>query len=733
MKPLKKTIKYKHKSRKIRRKSRKGRNKYRKNKSLLIGGTPNYSEEDIMYENAIKKRQEFSDICDRLFNQSNLKVYIENFLSELNDENETCGVIFGGNAWHTNFNFMYNAMDKFQKTACLPGNYDILILSSNNDETIKNNIQSVLTKTLDYAKQIGLQNVLFYNKDDFGNFYNGSSSYWIKADIGDEKQKLLLYIEFAKIQFDASIFKENFIDVKTGYLSPFGLFFFMNKMNVSDVNSRARNKLINVDGIRFILFRDHYLSKVIEKTKQSDVRYLILHLTFTLIPIIFPEKIIQEYLISNTFFNLIERFNCPIKYNNKDVNFDKFKQYIGSDNILNEACGGKNGCMLPSLRKLIQFILICINIYANDRCMVVGGDAFAYYDSTIEITSDIDAKYYYKLPNNKTFSIYVMFYLLEVIRLFIHTQQYFRLTRTYNIMVGNVPISLVIDTQSQEQISQIRYIPKTIFPVDLLSLDIQLKYNITINIASKDITKFSGKLFFSPLDIAFDNKNFKERNDVIINDYDVYNSNQESLNMVEYNGHYISTPVAEIDWLIDDLRENINNPIKAEQRRSVGKHEKDLVRYNRMMYLKNTLTNQEKKSLITKMDQVSPDHTNASHDIQNMLKYVFGSFNQLKNPKGRNVKTTDKVKNFLQKLNEPNNAFLLFLNRYIGGNVTPNNIQQYITGMFNITSIPKTKTVTTFKNYDISGTTKRTDKPLTTTGTRKRKINDINNLDDIMN
>jgi hypothetical protein len=210
-------------------------------------------------------------------------------------------------------------------------------------------------------------------------------------------------------------------------------------------------------------------------------------------------------------------------------------------------------------------------------------------------------------------------------------------------------------------------------------------------------------MLFSPLDISFYDRS-PDQTDVVINNYD---SDIQGLNMIKYEEQYKSTPVATIEWLIKDLSDNITDPIKVEERKSVGKHEKDRARYERMIYLKDHLTNEEKKVLVTKMDQVSPvsaESTEVIYDIQNMLKCILETFNICKLEKSNEK----KIETFLEKLNDPVNAFSSFLSKYIGQNATSNSIQNYVSTVLNIDK----KSITSFKNYELVNVAQRDGLPI---------------------
>lgn len=681
-------------------------------------------ENKVLFNANVQKRLEYSRVCADIFNQpaninpptsslrptstpaptpATLGEYIQEFVQTINHYvrfNLTTAVLFGGNAWNHHFKKFMPDMAPDEYCAFVTGNYDVLFLI--NDLKVHSRIveyiKPILAQTVENAKATGeFLNVTSNDHPNFGNFYKSqqfptlqftdyhSECYYVqgewkrdlpppdsaaakKSSKKDDNKRTLLYIEIAYLPVNVSMFRTEFIDKHSPFLSLYGLFFFMYMMNSSDTSSRARNKLVDVDAIRKWAFIKHgALARVIvHSTKQENIKYLILHTVLTLLPNMFdyiPAKQSQDptagmtgkrfppstvapakvanYFMSKVFIPLIERFNCPISYNparasgdtTLEIRYSEFENMIGSDLVLNASCGGTVTCPSSlSIRKMVQWFLTSVRLFLGKDCMEIGGDAFAFYDPSVKYSSDIDAKFYYASMStsntraHKSVYIFCITQWMLMLRRFLHTQRFFKSTKQFLIEVGDVEMTLTLSPNKDpdQYVSAVRFIPKSSrFPIDLVSLDVKLMYTIEYTSESTVMRNtpkqpLRGIMQFAPIDISVVqhppakeiNMEGDETDEVWFPSVPVTshlrNGAPSKVNLVQHNGMYYGTPVASPTWLLREIESIHSDPDARKNRESAGKIEKDLRRKEMMEKILANRGEFEARlnSLRVKMDQI---------------------------------------------------------------------------------------------------------------------------------
>lgn len=470
-------------------------------------------EEESLQENH-KSRAYFSEIVGKIMGNT-LHSQIEQIIANINLLPDAAAVIIGGRSW--NYFFKNKDLNTAEKIAVLPGNYDIIVFTK--DESL---FETQIYKNLrqwyvDVQKAVENMPIIHIQKKgnewlkQFETEYHmgmmsiKSKRYYMfissvskalatKSLATKPKQKkstqiqnkLLVYIEEClQPNLNFQRFKAEFLDTESHcYLNVVGLFTMHNIISKQGINKRNNEKKMNVDEIREMLFQTHYNTILFENLAVGSMENAVIRIVFEHCPFIFGAD--SDFYQSKLLFNFIEKYECcKVKYNNVYIPYSQFIKNIESD-VLNANGGGKYS-NLPSLRKIIQHFMTSLNVLSDqENFEEVGGDAFRHYLDQIKLTADIDSKCYYK-RSSSVLPICYVFVFVMLITLYIQANDYFRIYREYMIKIGEHIFKMTIDNRKRNVISRVRFLPKNIFAVPLVSLDVKFNMYLEYYLVNPDV------------------------------------------------------------------------------------------------------------------------------------------------------------------------------------------------------------------------------------------------------
>ena len=277
--------------------------------------------------NILKKRKQFSEFCQKLFN-TDIEQYIANFTRELNNEEKIVSCVYGGRSWNHCFEGIIDKSNRMKETCVLAGNYDILCLTND-----PKRMDTMFKECYDHAYKIHIEVIKFFqflnesnrNRYKYGKCWIGELEY--DKDEGKERgfmnktisygkrisfdiyfnhehqededpygikehgeqyddttyHKLIFYLECGYIG-NAEYFKQLFIDnnvpdTKPLHLNPLGLYFISNL-----VIKERKDKPVPLDYLREQLYTDK--QKGISDSKGTLIGY---------------ENTLLEYICSEMF------------------------------------------------------------------------------------------------------------------------------------------------------------------------------------------------------------------------------------------------------------------------------------------------------------------------------------------------------------------------------------------------------------------------------------------------
>ena len=197
---------------------------------------------------------------------------------------------------------------------------------------------------------------------------------------------------------------------------------------------------------------------------------------------------------------------------------DWFKRF-NSDIILDSSGGGNRNNDLPSLRQIINLLLILLQESVSTQGMrveCVGGDSHKRWAWGIltEITADIDAKLYYTRTSSKSDTIIdKLIFILQFLTIFFEQNDYFKFKRIIYVKFGSHTLNIVIDSTKQERMCSFRALFNWV--VDILSLDVKISYKIY---DEDGIQIAFSKYLSSPLDIVLkkvDQQTISKKNSIV--------------------------------------------------------------------------------------------------------------------------------------------------------------------------------------------------------------------------
>lgn len=553
-------------------------------------------------------------------------------------------------------NEMQSLIINFRNYICSELNNKLKILNLDHEYIFK--IQNYLQygkRTINLYAQSFLINLVVLKKE---NTFN------LKSD----EPHIILYIEYGtkciikdpnnknrnmliNNPINALNFKKYLINQTNLYeVNECGLLLLSNFINTS----RNASKGINLDDIRANLFKKIYMNeKVLNSSNYlsslffTEQAHTPENLCVNILYVIF-QRIFEIKNYSNTFSNILQKlmssYDAKVIDNfGNEITYSTFWDTFNSEYILNMLHGGSKNdesanfnetiftpnffnqsCNFPSLRQLINIILIQLDKYEKDISVeVAGGDAIRRIIPNEQlITSDIDSKihtygYIRKSDVNKKhkYDIRITMFLISIyLTTFLNYFGYFRFNFSYKIKFGDTYFTLKLNTYSQELISTSRILLN--FFVPLVSIDCNLKYLIT----KDDDGKYAyGTYKLAPLDLASINAKtkkyvnkiastkltffkFENTNDMLnfVNKYSSNYDDNEYMTQIKYcndnndSNEYFVTSLTKtteegevkmyiapinMSYLHEDLQNNVFIEKNKKTRIITGKHNKDIKRY----------------------------------------------------------------------------------------------------------------------------------------------------------
>jgi hypothetical protein len=585
-------------------------------------------EDDDRIENALTIRNTFAGLMNLIVEttvtesvevrpvKTSINTFIDRFITTHNTETMVCAK-YGGRSWAYHMADIED-LTPIQRSSVLNGNFDIFILTE--QELTEAKIDDIYAKIDVISKliEISIERIKrdpelnkLYNLEDYDIIHSHYKTYdcrTISCGYGfmtslykkkgtnpstfmgpSDNNKLLFYVEIGLLPIKSIPgFKEYFIDtVNPTFISLLGLFTIYNFME-----KPRTDKNILLDQTRHQLFIKEKLASLITAQTQANIFGLIIKIFI----VIFPEIFIKDGFIkdgipstfyktkqSKIIFLLFEKFNVQVAHLTEPGTPIIYSEWLKQFNnqLLDSPGGGSGNLKLPSLRQIINWLFIYLDHYFGDcRIEESGGDAIRHYlYDSIQYTSDIDAKFFYtgNFPEDKQNKIIL---ILTFINKFLKDNNYFKFKLENTILVpGFGNWLLTIDSTKQEYCTSIRLLRNFIVP--LISLDIRLNVYLKFNEYI-----YKSIYYFSPLDIAFKkSKNDiirdKKRNNKVIQQLHANPETTFSGVVKEMSDGYeiYLTPLPTLEYLRDDIKELIENPVKRAQRVSVGKDTKDLERF----------------------------------------------------------------------------------------------------------------------------------------------------------
>ena len=501
-------------------------------------------------------RQNFSRFYNELWTDE-IKQLVTDLIISGNDEH-TAGMIYGGRSWANIFTVFLDQMDSLQQASVLPGNYDILALTTYPENSqqfeakYNNYLQQInviytecalrLTSMKIHQEQVGIDGYLQFDISRYSIgpspntksiYHHGTISYgksfnfdlWYigDPDDGDEQDplgikflgneyddtqcyKLIFYFELSIVK-DVDIIRTNFVDKIN--LTSLGLYFISNML----VTER-KDKGYNLDTIRENLFMTPFhdvtgeegivfnimlsqLQPLLANTHSLSVEDSMKLLFSDIYDHIFPSSSNMTYTQSKIFFRLFERYNSVIVdiTNGTNIPYASYVEFFNQ--FQNDCLDTFWNTNLPSLRQLIQTILTVFNLTmgGDGVIQISGGDTYRRVDPNLHITADIDCKVFIPERQYKQSFINKIKILLMTLLPILNTY-YIRIHKQLQINFGSTTFTLVIDSTGQPNIFSVRQLLR--FVVPLISLDCRLNTKL-----SWDAKQINGRILMTPLDIAF--------------------------------------------------------------------------------------------------------------------------------------------------------------------------------------------------------------------------------------
>ena len=206
------------------------------------------------------------------------------------------------------------------------------------------------------------------------------------------------------------------------------------------------------------------------------------------------------------------------KFTEVDMSLKDWFKEFNSKIILDSHGGGNGNNDLPSLRQIINLLLVLLQDSVSTQGMrveCVGGDSHKRWAWGIltETTADIDAKLYYTRTSSKSETIIdKLIFILQFLTIFFEQNDYFKFKRTIHVKFGSRILKIVIDSTKQERMCSFRALFNWV--VDILSLDVKISYKIY---DENGILIAYNKYLSSPLDIVLkkvDQKTIDKKNKV---------------------------------------------------------------------------------------------------------------------------------------------------------------------------------------------------------------------------
>lgn len=627
----------------------------------------------------MEERREFSR-----FMRDEVEFIFERLVQSINSfieqkfQNQAVAWIGGSRSWNKALNCEYNVpKSKFEENSILPGNYDVFILSPN--EQIHKVIICELGRLIDIELET-LSNYMgeFYKfKTILGNIKYKSNECSIKFPTSKESctlfpcQSMMINIKSKKIPKDykgpqtSSPFSEDRsvlsqrealsddFDYESNYpiIKKDKLLFYFESFVIPDINikvfkdnlltdfckntnSKLSNMYLNPVGL--LLLSEFITTPRTHKGLNIDnFRKELLFKSLAYVNNTIPMSQIK-YEAYKHILIIYDHIFKDSKYKNKFLIKEIIKKLILATQIdvytdIEEALVNTIRPYVNSFLKNINFKLM--SVYGDKAfLMLVGGDAMRRYDINISKTSDFDTKLYIREQSTKRrgrgkeqikddihsllieeMSIFTTFLSSNHINILPSGQKIYNIVESDNFIVT----SRILTPFNQ---FRLRYIKKSEdFPIDLYSID----FRTTIN-------------------AQFQNANVELHVDIPFLDIVIIQDKNASIDQLISKSKSQIIPIASLNFLLKDLNNIYETPHLAAARYWNDKVTKDKYRFRILTEIKENNFGQKTASDLDVL--IETDFMNSVENVK-LGKEYSTIFNEL-----INKSTSNKIKMGFEKL-----------------------------------------------------------------------------------
>ena len=430
-------------------------------------------------------------------------------------------------------------------------------------------------------------------------------------------------VEIGTFPVDIDEFKKKIVLLPSGIMTSKGLFFAQHFTKQSkklenqiDLNS-MRDKMLTIM-LKESFLEDGVKHKNIVDLFMSDLKTIFIEPS--------PNSKAKSFYASRqaeAMLRLFDKFDATVASSSAasaspQQSFKEYFDSITSSIILDSPGGGNGNQDLPSLRQILNWIIILLEQTASADEWVegAGGDAIRrYLYDLIKLTADIDSKYFFSgtFPEQRKNKIVA---ILTMLNDFFKTQNYFRFTETRDVRFGSEEFTIKFDTRNQEVITSVRILLDWIVR-GIISVDGKLKFSI---ISKETDDKISSVASTAPFDCVFIKKTQPEINIKKANNRRVLNRDDLAIlfkkNITQYTftgvdvrdqqGSFELTPEPSFADVLFDVKQLIENET-LRANRPVHKREKDKIRLAGLESLERAVLQDPNKPYIPRITYVTLD------------------------------------------------------------------------------------------------------------------------------
>jgi hypothetical protein len=650
------------------------------------------SDENTSNQRIINLRNRFAYFIQHLV-EGDVEIAIDSFINHMNNNPNQNSVVlkYGGRSWN---NIVYNEFGEqtaefndVQKISFLKGNYDIFMFANSHvefksfngiithfiskiEELFKRQFEIMCNSGNESGDELKKYEIVSHRSSDekpechtisCGYYYhimlkqkNSEVSEHYEIMVPGQEYKSLFYFECSAFPVkNLDLFRQTMVFAQNPtFVSKFGLFFFSSLL----LTDRNKEKGISIDEIRKQFMDNIILPAILVEFRMNDIVNFMKHIFLDFYDEIFFLNPSHEFDLSKsiTFYKnyqskiilaAFEKYDAQVIFSGKRIHYVEFiKQF--NDALLDSRCGGRTKMEdsskspdfqnYPSFRQIINWILICVNVYLQEekngimRFEKSGGDAMRYYlPDELQHTVDIDTKLFYtsskKITPVQNKIILIVIFLI----IYMEKNRYFRFDETVGVQFGDEEFTLVFDTWRQDNVLSCRFLRD--FFVPLLSMDLRLNFSIR---RIRTGGWFSSKYTNAILDIGFnmsDKKTIQEKHDFFRHipippdfPHDIISGIIKTIYVSKNQQQVILlTPLPTVSYLIEDIEKMYKDETSRQARITAGKYTKDVDRHEKLTRLHASGQRRDlAHDVIDKLEQIE-QMNNAKFIEQKNKLYMF--------------------------------------------------------------------------------------------------------------